>query len=191
MPAPAALAPGAAPFRIAPEEIFDWYDGPVEAVARCNACGACAWLELLDWEPRRQLRIYAFAAIRGADVALYLRDRARGSCDAARARAEREALAASAGPCERLVAVELPDLRIVAAAGAAPGLALPAGAWAERIPAPAEAAGSRRSALPKARRAERAEARRVILRATARGARCTGHEPSRARCCSSRASRMG
>ena len=134
----AALAPGAAPFRLAPEEILDWYDGPVEAVARCNACGACGWLELLDWDPRRRLRIYALAAIRDADVALYLRDRARGSCDVARARAELEALAASAGPCERLVALELPELRVVAAAGAGAGLGLPAGAWAERIPAPAD-----------------------------------------------------
>jgi len=134
-----ALAAGAAPFRLAPEEILDWHDGPVEAVARCNACGACGWLELLDWDPRRRLRIYALAAIRDADVALYLRDRARGSCDVARARAELEALAASAGPCERLVALELPELRVVAVAGAGPGFALPAGAWSERIPAPADA----------------------------------------------------
>jgi hypothetical protein len=133
----AALAPGAAPFTLAPEEILDWYDGPVEAVARCTTCGACGWLELLDWDPRRRLRIYALAAIRAADVALYLRDRARGSCDVARARAELEALAASAAPCERLVALELPELRVVAVADAEPGLALPAGAWAERIPAPA------------------------------------------------------
>lgn len=133
-----ALAPGPAPFTLAPEEILDWYDGPVEAVARCNACGACGWLELLDWDPRPRLRIYALAAIREADVALFLRDRARGSCDVARARAELEALAASAGPSERLVALALPELRVVAVAGAEPGLAPPAGAWAERIPAPAD-----------------------------------------------------
>jgi hypothetical protein len=133
-----ALAPGPAPFTLAPEEILDWYDGPVEAVARCTTCGACGWLELLDWDPRRRLRVYALAAIRAADVALYLRDRARGSCDVARGRAELEALAASAGPCERLVALELPELRVAAVAGAEAGIALPVGAWTERIPAPAD-----------------------------------------------------
>jgi hypothetical protein len=132
----AALAPGAAPLRLAPDEILDWYDGPVEAVLRCPRCGACGWLELLDWEPRRRLRVFVLAALREVAVALYLRNRARGSCDVARARAELAALAASAGPCERLLALELPELRIVAAAGVGPGLVLPAGAWAERIPAP-------------------------------------------------------
>ena len=130
----AGLAPGAAPFTVAPGEILDWYDGPVEAVARCRSCGACGWLQLLDWDPRRPLRIFALAAIREADVALYLHDVARGSCDVARARAELEALAASAGPVERIVALELPELRVVATADAGPGVALPAGAWAERIP---------------------------------------------------------
>jgi hypothetical protein len=133
----AALAPGEAPLRLAPDEILDWYDGPVEAVLRCPRCGACGWLELLDWEPRRQkLRVFALAALRDADVALYLRDRARGSCDVARARAEQGALAASAGPFERLLALELPELRIVAASGAGAGFTPPAGAWLERIPAP-------------------------------------------------------
>jgi hypothetical protein len=134
----AALGSGAAPFTLAPDEIFDWYDGPVEAVARCKTCGACGWLELLDWDPRRRLRIFALAAIRDADVRLYLRDRARGSCDVARARSELEALAASAGAFERIVALELPGLRVLAAAAVAPGLALPCGPWAERIPAPAD-----------------------------------------------------
>jgi hypothetical protein len=130
----AALAPGAAPPRIAPDEVFDWYDGPVEAVVRCPVCGACGWLELLDWDPAQRVRIFALAAIRGDDVALYLRDRARGSCDVARARAELEALAASAGPFERLIALALPELRVVAAVPLAAAPAVPAAPWAERIP---------------------------------------------------------
>jgi hypothetical protein len=133
----ASLVPGPAPFTIAPEEILEYYDGPVVAVARCSLCGSCGWLELLDWEPPR-LRVFALAAIRAADVALYLRDRARGSCDVARARAELEALAASAGRFERLVALAVPELRVVAAAGLETPPHVPAGAWPERMPAPGD-----------------------------------------------------
>jgi hypothetical protein len=134
----AALAPGAGSIDVASDEILEYYDGPVVAVARCATCGACGWLELLDWDPARRLRVFALAAIRSEDVALYLRDRARGSCDAGRARAELEALAASAGPFERLVALELPALRVVAAAPVTAPLRAPAGAWTERVPAPGD-----------------------------------------------------
>ena len=129
----AALEPGPAPFTLAPEEILDWRDGPVEAVVRCRTCGSCAWLELLDRDPRRPLGVFALAALRAADVELYLRDRARGSCDVGRARAELEALAASAGPFERVLALEAAELRVVAAAALAPGVAVPAGAWLARL----------------------------------------------------------
>jgi hypothetical protein len=132
----AALAPGPAPFTIAPEEILDWYDGPMQAVARCRTCGACGWLEYLDWDldGEQRLRIFALAAIGEADVALYLRDRARGSCDAGRAPAELEALAASAGPFERLVAVDLAGPSVVAASNLEPGFTVPAGWSLDRIP---------------------------------------------------------
>jgi hypothetical protein len=146
----AGIAPGPAPpFTLAPGEILDWSDGPVEAVVRCRVCGACGWLELLDWDPRRPLRVFALAAVRETDVALYLRDRARGSCDVARERAELEALAASCGPFERIVALELPELRVVAAADAGPAFAPPAGAWSERIPAREDARWFTRLGLAK------------------------------------------
>jgi hypothetical protein len=131
----ASIGPGPPPFTLSAEEVLDWYDGPVEAVLRCTRCDACGWLELIDWDPRRTLRVFALAALRAADVALYLRNTARGSCDIARARAEREALEASAGPFERLLALELPGLRVRAAAELEPGFVPPPGAWAERLPA--------------------------------------------------------
>jgi hypothetical protein len=132
----AALAPGPAPFSSPSGEILDWYDGPIVAVVRCRACGACGWLELVDWDPRRPVRVFALAALRVADVALYFRARAHGSCDVARSRAELEALAASAGPFERVVALEQwPELRIVAVSEPAAGLAAPGGASIERLPA--------------------------------------------------------
>ncbi len=151
----AALAPGPAPFTLAPAEILDWYDGPLEAVVRCRSCGACGWLEFLDWDHfgELRLRIYALAAISEADVALYLRDRARGSCDAGRARAELEALVASAGPFERLVAVDNDDLSIVAASNLEPGFAVPDGWPLDRMPDPGDGRWFARLGLEKASRA--------------------------------------
>ena len=129
-----ALAPGPAPFRLANEEILDWYDGPVVAVVRCERCEACGWLELIDWHPRRTLRVFALAAIRDADVTLYFRDRARGSCDISRSRAELDALAASAGPFERILALQTwPELRVFAADEGGPGLTAPGVASLDRL----------------------------------------------------------
>jgi hypothetical protein len=110
----AAAVPGAAPFTLAPDEIVAWWDGPVEAVVRCRSCGACGWLQLVDRDPQQELRMFALAALRTDDVALYFRDRARGSCDVGRARAELEALAASAGPFERLVTLNEEASELVA-----------------------------------------------------------------------------
>jgi hypothetical protein len=148
-----ALAPGDAPFTIAPEEILDFWQGPVEAVARCGSCGACAWLELLDAEPVGGIRIFALAPIREADVALYLRDRARGSCDVGRSRAELEALAAAAGPVAWLVALAPEERRMVAAVRVGPDLVLPRGAWPGRMPAPEDGCWFARLGLTKPQRA--------------------------------------
>jgi hypothetical protein len=135
----AALAPGPAPFALPPDEILDYDDAPVVAVVRCTACGGCGWLALIEWDPSRGApRVYALAAIRAADVALYFRNRARGSCDAARSAAELAALEASAGPFERIVALEhRPEPVVVAVAAAEPGFAPPGprqhGPWFARF----------------------------------------------------------
>jgi len=130
----ATAAPGRAPFSLAPDEIVEWWDGPVEAVVRCRSCGACGWLRLVDRDPARRLSVFTLAALRCDDAALYFRNRSRGSCDVARARAELEALAASAGPFERLVAVNPETSELAAVAAHAPGLAVAGGPWPERIP---------------------------------------------------------
>jgi len=118
----AAAVPGPAPFTLAPDEIVEWQDGPVEAVVRCRACGACGWLRLVDREPQQELRTFALAALRSDDAALYFHNRARGSCDVGRAGAELEALAASAGPFELLVALNLETNELVAVTAYPPGI---------------------------------------------------------------------
>jgi hypothetical protein len=124
----AALAPGPAPFTLAPDEILAYQDGPLAAVVRCRACGACGWLELIDWAPGNAARVYALAPIRAEDVALYFRDRARGSCDVGRLEAELAALVASAGRFERVVALRTAPLEVVAVEAAAAGSGAPSGA---------------------------------------------------------------
>jgi hypothetical protein len=147
----AALEPGAAALTLAPDEIVGWYDGPVEAIARCATCGAPAWLELLDWSRDRSIRVFALAGLRARDAAVYLGNVKKGSCDPKRARAELEALAASAGPFEKLVAWHVREARLLAAAPLPPQTAVPAGAWSERLAAPDDTRWFTRLGLDKAK----------------------------------------
>lgn len=87
-----------------PDDVLDWYDGPLLAVARCADCDGAALLEFLDWRAGGRERVFAMCAIDAEAVALHARDVRRGSCDLSRAARELEALVASAGPPERLVA---------------------------------------------------------------------------------------
>jgi hypothetical protein len=119
--------------RIEPDEILLFDEGPVEGIARCNRCDAPGWIELIDCSPDRTLRVFALAGLRAGDVAVYLRNAQKGSCDLTRRGAEAEALAASAGPFERLVAWHVPGARPLAAAVLPEPAALPLGEWRERL----------------------------------------------------------
>jgi hypothetical protein len=125
------------PLRIEPDEILLFDEGPVEGIARCDRCEAPSWIELIDCSPDRALRVFALAGLRAEDVAVYLRNAQKGSCDLTRRGAEAEALVASAGPFERLVAWHVSSARPVAAAGLPVPAGLPAGAWRERLHATA------------------------------------------------------
>ena len=145
-----SLEAGEAGLTIATDEIVDWYDGPVEAIARCRVCGAPAWIELLDWSHDLAVRVFALAGLRESDAAVYLRGAKKGSCDPKRARAESEALAASAGPFERLVGWHVHEGRLLATAPLAQHSSLPSGDWTERIPAFDDATWFTRLGLDKA-----------------------------------------
>lgn len=146
---------GARPaLRIEPDEVLLFDDGPVEGIVRCAQCGAPGWIELIDCSPDRALRVFALAGLREADVALYLRNAQKGSCDLARRGAEAEALAASAGPFERLVAWRVHEPHPLALASLPASVALPSGAWRERLGATAtDATWFRHLGLEKAPRA--------------------------------------
>ena len=136
--------------RIEPDDVLEWDDGPVVAVARCAVCGGAALLELLDWNATRRVRIYAFAGIDAAAIALLRRNRERGSCDLQRQAREIEALLFSAGPVERIVALDVETRAVLASAARPAALRLPDGPWRERIPAAEDVAWFAHLGLDKA-----------------------------------------
>ncbi|MBM4383296.1 MAG: hypothetical protein FJ091_07975 [Deltaproteobacteria bacterium] len=129
----ASLAPGAGMPEIAHAFLFQ--SGAIDAVVRCPECGAHALLRMLDWAPPAYTaRVYSLAALREADVALYLRNLARGSCQVSRASAELDALVASAGACERLVALDVASERLIASAPLPQGLSGEPALFPARLP---------------------------------------------------------
>ena len=135
---------------IDPAGMLEWWDGPVTAVARCDRCDGCGLLELLDWSRSQRVRIFALAAIEPAAVALFLRNRERGSCDLSRADREVEALFASAGAVERVIAVDVERNAVLATAPPPAGLFLPAAPWRERLLPEADASWFARLGIDKA-----------------------------------------
>ena len=128
-----ALAAGDVSPEIAHAFLFQ--NGPIDAVVRCRDCGAHALLRLLDWAPPGYaLRVYALAALRAEDTALFLRNLERGSCQVARASAELAALIAAAGPNERIAALDVAHERVVAAAVQPHGAIREPGDFPARLP---------------------------------------------------------
>lgn len=142
-------SPMLASLSIEPDDVLDWDDGPVVMVARCAVCNGTALLELLDWSPSRRVRVYAIAAMDPAALALYQRNRARGSCDLQRSVLEGEALLSSAGPVERLVALDVETRAVLCSAPRSAAMQLPSAPWRERIPAAGDVAWFERLGLDK------------------------------------------
>lgn len=118
---------------IDPADVLAWFDGPITAIARCSHCDEPGLLELLDWSRSRRVRIHALAGIERTAVALFHRNRERGSCDLARAEREVEALLASAGPVERVIALDVEGNTVLATVSRPAGLCLPSTPWRERL----------------------------------------------------------
>lgn len=142
-------SPSITALRIEPDDVLEWDDGPVVGVARCAVCDAAALLELLDWSATRQVRVFALAGFDAAAIELFRRNRERGSCDLQRQAREFEALLFSAGPVERLIALDVESRSVVASVPRPAALRLPSRPWRERIPAPNDLAWFARLGLDK------------------------------------------
>ncbi|HTO06802.1 MAG TPA: hypothetical protein VMR86_07060 [Myxococcota bacterium] len=118
-----------------PDDILEWQDGPVSAALRCSQCDSCALLECLDLDERGQIRVFAMSPLTRAALDLYLRNVAKGSCDPSRAKAEWQALLASAGRPRHLVAYDVGIGRMISIRAFPEGEAAPNGPWPQRIPA--------------------------------------------------------
>ena len=135
---------------IDPADVLAWFDGPVTAIAQCPRCGALGLLELLDWSRSHRVRILALAGIERAAVALFHRNRERGSCDVSRADREVEALFASAGAVERVIALDCDDDAVLATVSRPDGLHLPSAPWQDRLLPETDATWFERLGLDKA-----------------------------------------
>lgn len=118
---------------VAPDDVLEWQDGPIVAVVRCPVCGRAGLLEMLDWSDDQRVRVHALAGLDPAAFALFRRNAERGSCDLARRRHEIEALVASAGPAERLIAREAVAGAVLRSAAWPADVAPPSDSWQQRV----------------------------------------------------------
>lgn len=122
-------------FSIGPDDVIEWYDGPITAALRCSRCDSCALLECLDWSDSTRIRVFAMRPVARADLALYLRNRQRGTCDPSRADAELHAFLCAAGRPSRIVAFDVDAGTQLANRPFPAGETVPQEPWPGRIPA--------------------------------------------------------
>lgn len=115
-------------------DILDWYDGPVVAVVRCPLCAAAGLIVMLDWNASHAVRVFGLAAFEPQVLAVFRRNTDRGSCDASRLDREMYALLSSAGPAERLVAIDVGKNEVRGVAPYPHEGGLPTERWQERLP---------------------------------------------------------
>ena len=114
---------------------FAFQNGVIDAIVKCEECGAHALMRMVDWAPPEfARRVYVLSALRKEDCALYLRNVERGSCQVSRASAELEALIAAAGPTQQLFAVDVRREKVLAAGRPPSHLTSEPGPFPERLP---------------------------------------------------------
>ncbi len=115
------------------DDVLDWYDGPITAIARCARCQRLGVLDMLDWSRSHRIRVFALAGLEPQPLAVYRRNVEKGSCDLGRLDGETAALCSCAGPVERLIALDVQTNTVVAAVPRPTGLGLPDAPWRERL----------------------------------------------------------
>jgi hypothetical protein len=118
------------------ELALDDQSGFTDAVVTCRTCGQHVLLEMLEWGGARyEARIYRASLVPANAVALYLKDRARGSCDVKRAGAEAHAFTSLAQLTSSLVALDLGKREVTAVVSVPAGTDVPMDSWRVRLTA--------------------------------------------------------
>jgi hypothetical protein len=115
-------------------DVLEWFDGPVVAVVRCRDCTGAGLVAMLDWNASHTVRVFGLAAFELQVLAVFLRNTRNGSCDVSRLGRERYALLSSAGPAERLVAIDVAANEVRAVAPYPREGGLPTEPLEERLP---------------------------------------------------------
>ena len=115
-------------------DVLEWYDGPVVAVVRCHRCSGAGLVAMLGWNASHAVRVFGLAAFERQVLAIFRRNTDRGSCDASRLGREMDALLSSAGPAERLVAIDVRTNEVRAVAPYPREGGLPTERLEERLP---------------------------------------------------------
>ena len=122
-----------APFPFDVEIVLDDQAGFTDAVVTCRYCGQHVLLELLEGGGARfEARVYRASLVPTQAVALYLKDRARGSCDVKRAGAEAHAFTSLAELTPHLVALDLGAREVSGVVRLPDGVDVPMTSWRER-----------------------------------------------------------
>lgn len=96
-----------------PVFVIDDWQGPTDAIVRCQACGAYVLIRLLHWSGRNlATRIYALASLDDDAVHIFLRNMKSAYCDLSRHGAETDMLIATATGIDGGVILQVPELRV-------------------------------------------------------------------------------
>ncbi len=101
---------------------MEYWLGVVDGILKCSHCQSYAAIRLLDWrDSNLETRVFSVAILPAETARVFLRNMASDYCDLARKGHEVEALKSALQTESQIVALQLPDLKILAS--------VPAGAY--------------------------------------------------------------
>lgn len=123
-----------APFPFDVEMVLDGVSGFTDAIVRCRTCKQAYLIEMLDWWGARfQRRTFRTSLLADDVVALFARDRQRGSCDVKRASAEWHAVQTQAKLTALRITLDLDTSQQIESRVLPNDADIPMGHWRERL----------------------------------------------------------
>lgn len=114
--------------------VLDDQSGFTDAVVECRTCAQSVLLEMLEWSGKHyEERVYRTSLVPADAVALFRKNRARGSCDVKRSGAEAHAFTHLAELTPWLVALDLGKREMLGATRLPSGTDVPIVSWRELL----------------------------------------------------------